>query len=330
MIRAPAEAVPCEYLEKTFIDRKKERSELRALLVLERRKLVVLSGERGCGKTALVPMFSARHEGDFPEGIFFASGPILDMKALQESFHGVHARPVSAFSSIGVIKRPGDYSLRIIDSIAPLRRQTLESVLAPFLKRPKEQVLLIDVPATFTRLGDTALPADYALVNLGNLTEHETAAAIRMLLAHMGTALGISEKTTSFLHHLTGGNPFALQTALAYLKDHGFSEGKLRNALGPFQRPGIVGPDGRPLTPDSHAYKRIVTDVSQVSDELLAKLASDPKELYKLSSRLFEEVVAELLRRLHYNVTLTPASGDGGKRHHGRLQGRPRLVPVLR
>ena len=40
---------------------------------------------------------------------------------------------------------------------------------------------------------------------------------------------------------------------------------------------------------------------------------SSPNLLYSLSPRGFEEVVAELLGRLGYEITLTPASRDGGK-----------------
>ncbi len=45
----------------------------------------------------------------------------------------------------------------------------------------------------------------------------------------------------------------------------------------------------------------------------MRKLDQNPKLLYELSPRLFEEVVAELLRRQGYEVTTTPMSRDGGK-----------------
>jgi hypothetical protein len=82
---------------------------------------------------------------------------------------------------------------------------------------------------------------------------------------------------------------------------------------GTFETPTLLGPDGRPLTPNSDSYKRIVSSVSSVSTELLRQLARNPGELYQLSSRLFEEVVSELLNRQGYEVTLTPSTRDGGK-----------------
>lgn len=59
--------------------------------------------------------------------------------------------------------------------------------------------------------------------------------------------------------------------------------------------------------------KNILTDIIYVNSELLNDLKSDPSLFYKLSSRRFEEVVAEILSRLGYEVNLTPATRDGGK-----------------
>ena len=77
--------------------------------------------------------------------------------------------------------------------------------------------------------------------------------------------------------------------------------------------PGLVDPSGRPLRTDSTEYRRIVHDVALVSDDLLQQLHARPESVYELSPRKFEELVAELLHRQGYEVTLTPPSKDGGK-----------------
>jgi hypothetical protein len=71
-------------------------------------------------------------------------------------------------------------------------------------------------------------------------------------------------------------------------------------------------PKGR-LAPDTDESKQSVSNIVAVSDELLRKLQSDPKLLHELSPRGFEEVVAEILKKLNYEVTLTRSSKDGGK-----------------
>ncbi|MFC2043953.1 restriction endonuclease [Chloroflexota bacterium] len=82
---------------------------------------------------------------------------------------------------------------------------------------------------------------------------------------------------------------------------------------GPFIRPSIIGPDGNPLTKNHESYKQIVTEISEVSEELLRKLSNNPELLHELSARKFEEVIAEILHRQGYEIAITPFSKDGGK-----------------
>jgi hypothetical protein len=86
-----------------------------------------------------------------------------------------------------------------------------------------------------------------------------------------------------------------------------------RWGLGPFEdfrQSGILGPDGEQLSePQS---KRIISDVSRVNTLLLERLYREPKLLYDISSRSFEELVAEILIRLGWDVELTRPWRDGG------------------
>jgi restriction system protein len=59
--------------------------------------------------------------------------------------------------------------------------------------------------------------------------------------------------------------------------------------------------------------RRIITDVRLVSDAFLRQAADDPRLVFEMPPRRFEELVAELLERRGYTVTLTPATRDGGK-----------------
>lgn len=57
----------------------------------------------------------------------------------------------------------------------------------------------------------------------------------------------------------------------------------------------------------------LVGATTSVDDETIRVFAQEPELLYHLTSRRFEEVVAEILRRLGFNhVQLTPATRDGG------------------
>jgi hypothetical protein len=54
------------------------------------------------------------------------------------------------------------------------------------------------------------------------------------------------------------------------------------------------------------------TDLLLVNEELISYLAKHPEMMYDVSPRKFEELVAELLYRMGYDVELTPYSKDGG------------------
>ncbi len=71
----------------------------------------------------------------------------------------------------------------------------------------------------------------------------------------------------------------------------------------------IVDPLGNPIS----NINNIRIDVSEVNDWMLNELKKNPTDLYQLSSRRFEELVAEIFIRKGYDVELTPATRDGGK-----------------
>ena len=74
----------------------------------------------------------------------------------------------------------------------------------------------------------------------------------------------------------------------------------------------ILGPEGKPLRPGEDGFRRIELSVMDVSDRLIQVLAERPELMYELSSRKFEETVADLYERAGYKVDLTRPSKDGG------------------
>ena len=71
----------------------------------------------------------------------------------------------------------------------------------------------------------------------------------------------------------------------------------------------ILDPLGNPISD----IEKIRIDVSEVNDWMLNELKNNPTDLYQLSSRRFEELIAEIFIRKGYSVELTPATRDGGK-----------------
>lgn len=56
-----------------------------------------------------------------------------------------------------------------------------------------------------------------------------------------------------------------------------------------------------------------IITLSPINDAVLKCLLQNPEEIYQLTSREFEEVMAEIYNRLGYKVKLTKATRDGGK-----------------
>lgn len=79
-----------------------------------------------------------------------------------------------------------------------------------------------------------------------------------------------------------------------------------------FNLPGILGPDGLPIKQEDLQRSRIITDVISANEKLLRMVRRDPRSVYNLSPREFEELVAELLDQQGYEIALTPPSKDGG------------------
>lgn len=89
--------------------------------------------------------------------------------------------------------------------------------------------------------------------------------------------------------------------------------GSLGSLIEPFKLPGILGPDGRPLRRGSDSERTIVEGAQFVTSEMFRRLALRPELIHELGSREFEQFAAELFARQGYEVTLTPATSDGGK-----------------
>lgn len=64
---------------------------------------------------------------------------------------------------------------------------------------------------------------------------------------------------------------------------------------------------------DIHKRDPAIITLSPINDVVLKYLSENPRALYQLTSRKFEEVMAEIYNRLGYKVKLTKQTRDGGK-----------------
>jgi len=87
---------------------------------------------------------------------------------------------------------------------------------------------------------------------------------------------------------------------------------------------GRKGPEAKDVHPlfqnsisniliDEETPKIYNITITEIDNLLISYLSKHPEVVYELSPRKFEELIAELLKDMGYEVTLTPSSKDGGR-----------------
>ena len=274
-------------IDKVFTGRQQELDLLSRELLLPEAKVVAITGPVGTGKTALAMMFSSQHREAFPAGTYHIHAS--PWESLQETI-STHVRNPTA-----------PYLLVLDDLEARPPHQQYVELQAVREIRPSARIICIARSFTWSGQSDLTL-------ELGNLSHLE----FRELIARRLGAFPSSDIEHDLFTAL-GGNPLFATLSAELLESSGLAPRDLLRRLHKFTYTGLLGADGKPLTPGSETEKQIVVDICSAGDDLLKKVHSNPKLLYELSSRRFEEFVAEVLDRLGYQITLTPASKDGGK-----------------
>jgi restriction system protein len=276
-----------QILTSSFTGREKELETLTHNLVSGNVRVASIIGGRGVGKTTLARFFSK----------------IYEQRLWGEAF-GIYASSFGSISNRVLNDVPNNPHplLIIIDEFHLLPEQEIDSELQRILvARPTARILAISqsrVPSSKIEL----------TIELENFSLQEMSELIHKRFGHQ---LGSTELRK--LYEVLRGNPLATNMSSDALRDNIFTLEQLLESSKPFTITSLIDAAGKPLEPDSQSYKIVVADVKTVSDELLRKLSENPKLLYELSPRLFEEVVAELFSRQGYEVELTPYSRDGGK-----------------
>lgn len=266
-----------------WVPRPSELHALQQLLVVERRRAVLIIGSAATGKSVLLQQFIARHTPDFSGGVKFVDG------------WGEEVSDVPNF-----IRDLNQWTLLAVDGLdersAPAAWQSEFERLARFRRL---QILATTRPQPLIRI-------DWPTLQLGGMDPSE----LEQLLSLNG--LELTGFPLDAVVRRLQGNPLAATLVAERLRqrDPSTLAADLERLL-KLDAPALLGPDGRPLQPRSESLELAVAEVKSVSNELIKELAREPNLLYELHPRRFEEVVAELLFRLGYEVELTSASKDG-------------------
>ena len=269
----------------SFVGRQRELEILERELIAPSPRSALITGIGGIGKTALAFAFAESHREAFPGGIFRLHATALE--ALEQTV----ARHVADDS------RP---TLVIVNDVEHRPQERVAVELATIRRvLPNARFLLT------SRTSDPSGNVDLQLT-LPGLSQSE----FRELL---DKRLGQYANFTDRLHAEVMGHPLAGQLLAELLNRGDLTPRQLLEQMQAFSSPGIVGAEGEELPSSRREHRAVIADVVAVSDAFLQRLHKNPGLLYELSPRGFEELVAELLARLDYQITLTPASKDGGK-----------------
>jgi restriction system protein len=251
---------------------------------------IAIIGEAGIGKTALVAEHLHRNARVIPSVWldcveWQSSDP--DLRAVFDIREKRRDQGVDRFRGfIVVIDGAESMSSRRLSDIylACRNRKSISQVIVTSRKRPE------------IRIGQVR--------HLGRLSGPEAEHLIRTNVS----LTGLNESELLHLLAIANGHPEAARilTGLA----GSLSNEQLRRVLtGDIYRLDGVNPGLNALQISRVAKPLIIAD----NERIIRELKSRPEDLYSLSPRQFEEVIADLLQDMDYEVTLTQQTRDGGK-----------------
>jgi restriction system protein len=253
----------------------------RALIDGDERHLV-LHGAPGSGKTSLAVAFAERHREHFSGGVLVLTCP-TEIEVRRYAAQRLDPR------------RSG---LVLIDEVDRMPLQSIPDALG-FLASsyPRARVVM-------TSCGKVLPTPETLAVEMPPLTAAQVIGLLRQSFPGDPTRL---DKLAERL----AGNATAVELISQRLAA-GMPPERILDWVESGVLPVWRDAAGRPLGDQAPERRQLDIAVTEVSEELIQHLADHPELLYKLDPRKFEQLAAELYRRRGYEVTLTPASGDGG------------------
>jgi restriction system protein len=278
--------VEAEY-EPTFVGRQDKLRHIRQNL--EHGTNTIVFGRRGSGKTALLYMHKLNEGASFPGGVAFVHGQEL-FKSIIDNISRQIPLPVT------------EQALLILDDAHALSYDKIGE-LEHFLAANRKLRFLLTADESFTYQFDKVKS-----IHLGGLSENDYYA---LLNSHLRAA-NADPEIAQLLWKATTGSPLFANVANRTIRENILTWKQLFESLQGFEHSGILDSAGRPLSAAAVLPPQLVVAVENTNCKILEQLRHDPRKLWELSPRKFEEIVAELLTGFGYDVQLTPFSRDGG------------------
>src|SRR5262249_46865446 len=269
-----------------FVGRTNELHILEEGLIAGKHRTALIVGPYGIGKSSLAQMFAKAWSHFFTAGIHRTEAGFLNYDSISIFEEWRLADPLIGPNLIIIENLDGQDSRMLRDALSRIRQNN-----------PETRVIATS---------RANVPGYDVLIRLTSLSEAE----MQALSEQHNVALG--QNGYELLFQLTNGHPLAGTVLSSLIRNDHTSIDELVRFLAPFSSPGLVDPDGLPIRRESPEEQEVISSVIAVNVQILESISRDPHVMYALSPRKFEELIAALFSREGYDVTLTPASRDGG------------------
>ncbi|MGB6134301.1 MAG: restriction endonuclease [Acidobacteriaceae bacterium] len=269
-----------------FIGRERELDWLRSRLGRARRSVaddfLWIVGEAGIGKTALLAQFLEHYTEERSVVWFNCAEWAKETPDFRSVFDGLSelSRIIVVFDGAEAVSEVKLVQLYM----AARNRKAVETVI-------------------FTSRLEVKLRGRHEQLVLTRMPEFDAEALLRAKLR----LNDLDETSALRLAAVVNGNPEAMSIVAAMAQS--MSSDQLRRVLSGkiYDADEALEQDGRRI---ASSAKPLVINASQ---EIAKRLKQEPKDIHKLTPRQYEELIAELLRDMGHEVSLTKATRDGGK-----------------
>ncbi|HKV39549.1 MAG TPA: restriction endonuclease, partial [Blastocatellia bacterium] len=246
---------------------------------------LLVHGDPGVGKTSLVRQFV--------DSYFRGEARWINMAELLSSEKNRGDQSVGA--SVRTMLVANDNPIVVLDDLEGLDARLINDYLGRILnfKRVRSVIVIARSPLRLRAVGR---------LELSRLTIPET---VDLLNRMIGARIPDSDlaKLAPALH----GSPLAVKLLAEFLKDHPIS------AASSFVDGELYSLDKASGATADEIVRIAQPQVIQVTDAIITDLKSRPQDVYNLTPRQFEEVIARLLEDRGFTVEVTQRTRDGGK-----------------
>ncbi len=239
---------------------------------------IEISGLPGIGKTALVQQFLRVHSLQKDVLSVTNYGTEIDLDRLDYSLRNLRRKSAS---------------IVILDD-ADLTDKDVERAVSAVFNWKAIRTLFVTQrrPAVGKRVD---------LLRLGPLDERSTLSLFRRLLGRRS-----SEIPRSVLD-MSDGHPLAIHLIARLLQTHD-PDGLVRLLQG-----SLYDLENNVFVPRRELISSVRPQLVLANEQILQRLKARPEDIHQIGHRKFEELIAELLADMDFDVELTPATRDGGR-----------------